>query len=179
MGLPLSQTPFDAETYLAWEAGQTDKSEYVAGEVFAMVGVRRVHATVAGNIFAALRKHLRGSPCLPFIADMKLRLDTIGLWLQECARLCDTGQRLTLASAQTKLYAAEAFLQSSLDAVQAAVTDFIVATADLAADPVAGERIEYNGRLYEVTPLGEEPCWRWTDASHRARRIHTRDAGAA
>jgi len=52
------------------------------------------------------------------IADMKLRLDTIGLWLQECARVCDSGQRLTLASAQTKLYAAEAFLQSSLDAVQ-------------------------------------------------------------
>jgi len=52
------------------------------------------------------------------IADMKLRLDTIKLWLMECARLADAGQRLTLASAQTKLYAAEAFLQSSLDAVQ-------------------------------------------------------------
>lgn len=52
------------------------------------------------------------------IADMKLRLDTVDLWLSECARLCDAGQRLTLASAQTKLYAAEAFLQSSLDAVQ-------------------------------------------------------------
>jgi len=52
------------------------------------------------------------------IAEMKLRLDTIDLWLGECARLCDAGQRLTLASAQTKLYAAEAFLQSSLDAVQ-------------------------------------------------------------
>jgi len=52
------------------------------------------------------------------IADMKLRLDTIDLWLNECARLADTGQRLTMASAQTKLYAAEAFLQSSLDAVQ-------------------------------------------------------------
>lgn len=52
------------------------------------------------------------------IADMKLRLDTVALWLAECARLCDSGQRLTLASAQTKLYAAEAFLQSSLDAVQ-------------------------------------------------------------
>jgi len=52
------------------------------------------------------------------IADMKLRLDTINLWLNECARLADAGQRLTLASAQTKLYAAEAFLQSSLDAVQ-------------------------------------------------------------
>ncbi len=52
------------------------------------------------------------------IADMKLRLDSIALWLGECARLCDSGQRLTMASAQTKLYAAEAFLQSSLDAVQ-------------------------------------------------------------
>jgi alkylation response protein AidB-like acyl-CoA dehydrogenase len=52
------------------------------------------------------------------IADMKLRLDTSNLWLAECARICDAGQRLTLASAQTKLYAAEAFLQSSLDAVQ-------------------------------------------------------------
>ena len=52
------------------------------------------------------------------IADMKLRLDTIGLWLNECSKLCDEGKRLTLASAQTKLYAAEAFLQSSLDAVQ-------------------------------------------------------------
>lgn len=74
MGLPLSQTPFDADAYLAWEAGQVEKSEYVAGEVFAMVGVRRVHATVALNIGAALREHLRGSPCLPFIADMKLRV---------------------------------------------------------------------------------------------------------
>lgn len=39
-----------------------------------MVGVRREHATVAGNVFAALREHLRGSPCLPFISDMKLRV---------------------------------------------------------------------------------------------------------
>lgn len=74
MGLPLSQTGFDADAYLTWEAEQPDKSEYVAGEVFAMVGVRRVHATVALNIGAALRKHLRGTPCLPFIADMKLRV---------------------------------------------------------------------------------------------------------
>ncbi len=52
------------------------------------------------------------------IADMKLRLDTVQLWLNECARLKNQAQRITLASAQTKLFAAEAFLQSSLDAVQ-------------------------------------------------------------
>ena len=74
MGLPLSQTRFDADAYLAWEAQQPDKSEYVDGEVFAMVGVRPEHATVAGNVFGALREHLRGSPCLPFISDMKLRV---------------------------------------------------------------------------------------------------------
>ncbi len=52
------------------------------------------------------------------IADMKLRLDTLNLWLSECARLKDNRQRITLASAQTKLYGAESFLASSLDAVQ-------------------------------------------------------------
>lgn len=51
------------------------------------------------------------------IAEMKLRLDTIRLWVSECARLKDNNKRITLASAQTKLFAAEAFLQSSLDAV--------------------------------------------------------------
>ncbi len=42
-----------------------------------MVGVRRVHATVAGNVFAALREHLRGTPCLAFTADMKLRVEPV------------------------------------------------------------------------------------------------------
>jgi len=51
------------------------------------------------------------------IADMKLRLDTIRLWVNECARLKDNNKRITMTSAQTKLFAAEAFLQSSLDAV--------------------------------------------------------------
>jgi len=74
MGLPLLKPHFDADAYLTWEADQTDKSEYVGGEVFAMVGVRRTHAVVAGNLFTALRTHLRGSSCLPFISDMKLRV---------------------------------------------------------------------------------------------------------
>ncbi|MGH8549158.1 MAG: acyl-CoA dehydrogenase family protein [Methylococcales bacterium] len=51
------------------------------------------------------------------IADMKLRLDTLNLWLSECARLKDEERRISLAAAQTKLYGSEAFLQSSLDAV--------------------------------------------------------------
>ena len=94
MGLPLSQTQFDADAYLAWEAEQPDKSEYFAGEVFAMVGVRRVHATVAGNVFAALRQHLRGTPCLPFIADMKLRVASAdAFFYPDIMVTCDAGDR--------------------------------------------------------------------------------------
>ncbi|QFY42455.1 acyl-CoA dehydrogenase family protein [Candidatus Methylospira mobilis] len=66
------------------------------------------------------------------LAEMKLRLDTVDLWLRECARLCDAGQRLTLAAAQTKLYAAEAFLQSSLDAVQIMGASGLIAENGLA-----------------------------------------------
>jgi alkylation response protein AidB-like acyl-CoA dehydrogenase len=75
------------------------------------------------------------------IADMKLRLDTLDLWLRECARLCDEGQRLTLAAAEAKLYAAEAFLQSSLDAVQIFGASGLTADgglADLVQDALAG-----------------------------------------
>lgn len=52
------------------------------------------------------------------IAEMKVGLDTIRLWVNECARLKDHNKRITLASAQTKLFASEAFLQFCLDAVQ-------------------------------------------------------------
>ncbi len=51
------------------------------------------------------------------LADMRTRLDTVHLWLRECARLADAGKRLTLAAAQTKLVASQAFLQSTLDAI--------------------------------------------------------------
>lgn len=51
------------------------------------------------------------------IADMKLRLDSMRLWITRCADLLDAGKRITIASAETKLYASEAFLQSSLDAI--------------------------------------------------------------
>ncbi|MCU7814961.1 MAG: acyl-CoA dehydrogenase family protein [Candidatus Thiodiazotropha sp. (ex Lucinoma kastoroae)] len=50
------------------------------------------------------------------IAEMKLRLESCRLWVKQCADLCDSSNRITLASAQTKLYASEAFLQNSLDA---------------------------------------------------------------
>ena len=74
MSQPAPQHRFDASAYLDWEAQQTDKHEYLDGEVFAMAGASDAHVTLAGNLFVALRTHLRGGPCSVFISDMKLRV---------------------------------------------------------------------------------------------------------
>ena len=75
MSLPAPQPFFDVQAYLAWEAEQSTKHEYHDGEVFAMAGASDAHVTVAGNVYMALRNHLRGSPCSVFISDMKLRVE--------------------------------------------------------------------------------------------------------
>ncbi len=94
MGLPQSQAIFDAEAYLAWEAEQPERSEYIGGEVFAMVGVRREHATVTLNLGTLLRQHLRGSPCLAFVADMKLRVEQADAFFYPDAMVtCDAHDR--------------------------------------------------------------------------------------
>jgi Uma2 family endonuclease len=67
----------DAEAFLAWETEQPEKHQFVAGEVFAMGGASDRHVTIAGNVFSALREHLRGGGCRTFIADMKLRVEAV------------------------------------------------------------------------------------------------------
>ncbi len=63
-----------AEAYLAWEADQPLKHEYVAGEIFAMGGASDRHVTVTLNVAGALRHQLRGGPCRVYMADMKVRV---------------------------------------------------------------------------------------------------------
>lgn len=68
----------NAEEYLAWEALQPGKNEYVDGEVYAMVGARLNHNTVSLNAYTWLRQALKGAPCRPFALDTKLQLATSG-----------------------------------------------------------------------------------------------------
>ena len=72
MGQAQEITTLNRAAYLEWEAEQPDKHEYLAGEIFAMVGARREHVLVAGNLYAQLRSHLKGSRCQTFVSDMKL-----------------------------------------------------------------------------------------------------------
>ena len=73
MANPALKPRFSPEEYLAWEAEQVEKHEYVDGEVFAMAGAGEGHVTITGNVYMALRQHLKGSPCRTFMADMKVQ----------------------------------------------------------------------------------------------------------
>lgn len=72
MGEALKKDPLPAADYLAWEAAQPTKHEFLDGEVFAMVGARREHVVVALALGARLREHLKGTRCSAYVSDMKL-----------------------------------------------------------------------------------------------------------
>ena len=74
MGHAEQKAVFSAADYLAWEAAQPNRHEYIDGEVFAMAGAEDRHVTVAMNLAFALRQHLAGSPCRTFMSDMRLHL---------------------------------------------------------------------------------------------------------
>ena len=58
--------------FLEWEERQPEKYELLDGLVRMMAGGTKDHAAIAGNILAALRGKLRGSPCRPFNSDIKV-----------------------------------------------------------------------------------------------------------
>jgi Uma2 family endonuclease len=62
--------------YLQLEEQSDLKHEYIDGEVYAMAGASDRHVTIAGNLFAILRGHLRGSGCRVFMSDMKAKIET-------------------------------------------------------------------------------------------------------
>jgi Uma2 family endonuclease len=67
------------DAYLAWENEQPERHEFHRGEVFAMVGGRRIHGCVVTNLSGELRAQLKGTPCRVFTESMKVQpaADTI------------------------------------------------------------------------------------------------------
>ena len=64
--------------YLAWEAEQAERHEFVGGETFAMAGAEDRHVIVCMNLAFALRQHLSGTPCRTFMSDMRLSVAALG-----------------------------------------------------------------------------------------------------
>ena len=74
MGAALERSHVSESEYLAAEERAATRSEYIAGEGFAMAGGSERHNRISGNIFFHLRAASRGHRCRAFVADMKLRV---------------------------------------------------------------------------------------------------------
>jgi Uma2 family endonuclease len=75
----MTQPALTLEAFLAWENQQPERHEFYKGEIFAMVGARRVHGRVVSNLDRRMQESLEGSPCQAFVESMKLQIaeDTI------------------------------------------------------------------------------------------------------
>lgn len=78
MGLPARTAQMSGDEFLGWEAQQRERHDFVNGEVYAMAGAEDRHVTVSLNLAIALRRHLAGTPCRTFIADMKVHCEASG-----------------------------------------------------------------------------------------------------
>jgi Uma2 family endonuclease len=71
---------YTPEEYLALERAADYKSEYVAGEIFAMSGASEDHNTIAGNIFRLLGNQFQGRPYRVYISDMRVQVAATGMY---------------------------------------------------------------------------------------------------
>jgi Uma2 family endonuclease len=67
--------PWTVEDFLAWEAQQPERYEFIDGRILGMVGGSAAHATIKGNVFAALRARLQGGACRVFVESLKVVTD--------------------------------------------------------------------------------------------------------
>lgn len=93
--MALPQQHLSLDDYLAWENQQPEKNEYYRGEVFAMVGARRVHGTVVSNLNRRLAEQLDGRPCREFTEGMKLQIADDAIFYPDVMVTCDKADLAT------------------------------------------------------------------------------------
>jgi Uma2 family endonuclease len=67
------------EQYLEIERQAPFKSEYYAGEMFAMAGASERHNMIVTNLGGELRRQLKNRPCKNYSNDMRVRVEATGL----------------------------------------------------------------------------------------------------
>jgi Uma2 family endonuclease len=70
----VTKTYITPQQYLEMERQAETKSEYFAGEIFAMSGGTRQHSLIGGNVIGELGPQLRDRPCEVYTSDMKVRV---------------------------------------------------------------------------------------------------------
>jgi Uma2 family endonuclease len=84
---------FTPEEYLELELKADYKSQYVAGEIFAMAGAQPWHVRVTNNVAAMLYNRFRGRPCEAYSSDMRVRVQAGDLYTYpDVSALCGEPQ---------------------------------------------------------------------------------------
>ena len=68
-----SHDALTVEEFLELEESSTVRHEYVAGEIFAMVGTTKRHNRICGNMYTTLLGAARHSACRGYIETVKLK----------------------------------------------------------------------------------------------------------
>ena len=71
---------FTPEEYVLLEDQAEYKSQYVAGEIFAMAGAQPEHVAITTRLVASLYSRFRGRPCEVYASDMRVRVSPGELW---------------------------------------------------------------------------------------------------
>jgi Uma2 family endonuclease len=66
------------EAFLAWEAAQPDRYEFVDRRPCLMTGGTQAHTAICVNIIGLLREKLRGTPCRPGGSDLRVPIPGTG-----------------------------------------------------------------------------------------------------
>jgi Uma2 family endonuclease len=75
-----SHAYFTPEDYLEIERLSLIKHEYLQGQMVAMAGASKAHVIITGNLSAQLINHLRGTRCISYATDRKVRLPELNLF---------------------------------------------------------------------------------------------------
>ncbi len=84
----LPKARFTPEQYLELERKAEHKSEYWNGEIVAMAGASLSHNRITLNIGRKLGNQLDGSPCEPFVNDLRVRVSPTKYLYPDVAITC-------------------------------------------------------------------------------------------
>lgn len=65
---------FTPEEYVEFENRSDYKSQYIAGEIFAMAGTQIEHGEILKNLVVLFNERFRGRPCRFYFQDIRLRV---------------------------------------------------------------------------------------------------------
>jgi Uma2 family endonuclease len=74
------QRRYTPEEYLALDRKAEYKSEYFAGEIFAMSGASEPHNVIVTNLVREISLQFKGRPCKVYSSDMRVKVGETGLY---------------------------------------------------------------------------------------------------